>query len=57
MKLSYSNFREKRYNTSYPYVADINSVEDLKKVATYDHVCAVYNDGYNKNKVFIKGYA
>lgn len=56
MKLSYSEVRGKKTNTSYPYVYDVQNEDDLKKAAAYDHVCAVYNDGYNQRKKLIKGY-
>lgn len=56
MRLQYSNVRGKQYNTSYPFSVDVKSVEDLKRVAVYDHLCANYADGYNTKKVFIKGY-
>lgn len=56
MKLSYSNVRGKATNTSYPFVADIDSVDELKRIAVYDHVCAVYDNGQNQRGYFIKGY-
>lgn len=56
MKISYSNVRGHEKNTSYPYVIDIHSAEELAKAAAYDNVCAVYDDGYNQRKRFIRGY-
>ena len=56
MRISYSNVRGKKTNTSYPFTAEINTADDLKKVAAFDHVCAIYKDGYNQRKKFIKGY-
>ena len=55
MRISYSNVRGKKTNTSYPFTAEINTADDLKKVAAFDHVCAIYKDGYNQRKKFIKG--
>lgn len=56
MRLSYANVQGKKTNTSYPFIAEISSAEDLKKVVSFDHVCAIYRDGYNQRKRFIKGY-
>ena len=56
MRISYSNVRGKKTNTSYPFIAEIKTADDLKKVAAFDHVCAIYKDGYNQRKKLIKGY-
>ena len=56
MRISYSNVRGKKTNTSYPFIAEIKTADDLKNVAAFDHVCAIYKDGYNQRKKLIKGY-
>ena len=56
MRLSYANVQGKKTNTSYPFITEISSVADLEQVAMFDHVCAIYRDGYNQRKRFIKGY-
>ena len=43
--LQYSNERGNKKNTSYPFRFEIQSVEELKKVAQFDHVCGEYADG------------
>lgn len=40
--LQYSNERGNKKNTSYPFRFEIQSVEELKKVAQFDHVCGEY---------------
>lgn len=56
MRLSYSGVQGKKTNTSYPFIAKISSAADLEQVVALDHVCAIYRDGYNQRKRFIKGY-
>lgn len=43
-------------NTSYPFRAEISSVEDLQKAAAFDNVGAEYADGKNNRGRLIKGY-
>lgn len=54
--LQYSNERGNKKNTSYPFRFEIQSVEELKKVAQFDHVCGEYADGKNTRGNIIKGY-
>ena len=54
--LQYSSVRGKKENTSYPFKAEINTVDDLKKVAQFDHVCGEYKDGKNNRGRIVKGY-
>lgn len=54
--LQYSSVRGKEKNTSYPFKAEIKTVDDLKKIAQFDHVCGEYADGTNTRKNAIKGY-
>lgn len=56
MRVSYSGVQCKKTNTSYPLIAEITSAADLEQVVTFDHVCAIYHDGYNQRKCFIKDY-
>ena len=54
--LQYSSVTGKKNNTSYPFRAEINTVDDLKAVAKFDHVCALYADGKNNRGNVIQGY-
>ena len=54
--LQYSSERGNKKNTSYPFRFEIQSVENLKKVAQFDHVCGEYADGKNTRGNIIKGY-
>lgn len=54
--LQYSSVRGKEKNTSYPFKAEIKTVDELKKIAQFDHVCGEYADGTNTRKNAIKGY-
>ncbi|WP_370741461.1 VapE domain-containing protein [Ruminococcus sp.] len=54
--LQYSSVRGKQDNTSYPFPATIKTVDDLKKVAQFDHVCGEYADGKNNRGRYVKGY-
>lgn len=54
--LQYSGVRGKQDNTSYPFPAEIKTVDDLKKVAQFDHVCGEYADGKNNRGRYMKGY-
>ena len=54
--LQYSSVRGKEKNTSYPFKAKVKTVDDLKKIAQFDHVCGEYADGTNTRKNAIKGY-
>lgn len=54
--LQYSSVRGKKNNTSYPFRAEIKTVDDLKAVAKFDHVCALYADGKNNRGTMIQGY-
>ena len=49
-----SNVRAKNNNVYYKNLVSINSPEDLKKAAMYDHVCALYKDYYRDKDNFIK---
>ena len=40
MTLYVSNVRGKKFNTSYPFEARIEGVDDLTRSAQFDHVCA-----------------
>ena len=54
--LQYSSVRGKEKNTSYPFKAEVKTVDDLEKIARFDHVCGEYADGTNTRKNAIKGY-
>lgn len=54
--LQYSGVQGKAENTSYPFRADIESVEGLKKVAAFDHICGEYADMKNNRGRLVKGY-
>lgn len=54
--LQYSSVRGKEKNTSYPFKAEVKTVDDLEKIAQFDHVCGEYADGTNTRKNAIKGY-
>ena len=52
--LYYSDVQQKKTNTSYPYRMDVTCVDDLAKVAKFDHVCGLYKDKKNKSGEIIK---
>lgn len=54
--LQYSSVRGNKKNTSYPFKAEIKTVDDLKKIAQFDHVCGEYADGKNTRGNVVKGY-
>lgn len=54
--IQYSSVQGKADNTSYPFRREIETVEDLKEVAAFDHAGAEYADGKNNRGRFIKGY-
>lgn len=54
--LQYSSVRGNKKNTSYPFKAEIKTVDDLKKIAQFDHICGEYADGKNTRGNVIKGY-
>lgn len=54
MTLYYNTFRQKNENTVYPYTMSVNSLDDLRKVVMYDHVCAKYQDNRRKISSFIQ---
>lgn len=54
--LQYSGVTGKQNNTSYPFRAEIRTVEELKEVARFDHVCGEYADGKNNRGRMVKGY-
>ena len=53
MVLYYNEVHQNSYNTRYPHKMEISSLDDLKKVVCYDHVCAEYTEFYRKNDNFI----
>lgn len=46
-KLNYSGVRQKQMNTSYPFTGTVTCIEDLAKIAAFDHVGAIFADGKN----------
>lgn len=54
--LNYSSVREKQMNTSYPFTGTVTCIEDLTKIAAFDHVGAVFADGKNSKGRMIQGY-
>ncbi len=54
--LQYSSVTGKANNTSYPFRAEIKTVEELREVAKFDHVCGEYADGKNNRGRMVKGY-
>ena len=54
--IQYSGVQGQQKNTSYPFKAEITCIDDMKKVAAFDHVCATYADGKNTRGKLIKGY-
>jgi hypothetical protein len=54
--VQYSSVRGQKKNTSYPFRAEINSIEDMRKIAAFDHVCGVYADGTNTRGRVVQGY-
>ena len=56
MTLYVSNVRGRKFNTSYPFEARIQGVDDLARAAQYDHVCAQYGDAKNRAGETIKAH-
>lgn len=56
MTLYVSNVRGKKFNTSYPFEARIEGVDDLTRAAQFDHVCAQYRDAKSKQGGIIKAH-
>ena len=52
--LYYNHFRSELKNTKYPLCKEVHTVDDLKGVVAYDHVCALYQDGHRKIANFIQ---
>lgn len=55
-KLNYSGVRQKQMNTSYPFTGTVTCIEDLAKIAAFDHVGAIFADGKNSKGRVIQGY-
>lgn len=53
MKLYYNRVRENARNISYPYEKMVCTIDDLRQVVAYDHVCAKYQNGYRKKENFV----
>lgn len=52
--LYYNNTRENASNILYPNEIQINSIDDLYKAVSYDHVCAKYNNAHRKKENFVQ---
>lgn len=52
--LYYNTVREMPQNVIYPHSMVIHSLEELRIVMTYDHVCASYQNGHRKNENFLQ---
>lgn len=52
--LYYNKVTEQGKNNMYPYSKSIHSLEDLKEVMVYDHVCAEYKDNKRSKQNFIR---
>ena len=53
MVLYYNEVRQNGRNTIYPLKKEINSIEDLKSVVRYDHMCSECTENYRKKGNFI----
>lgn len=51
-----NNCRGNAAYTSYPQRINVDSVEDLQEAAAFDHVCAAYADGKDKNGNTIRAH-
>ncbi len=49
-----SNVTDVKSNTRYPSHVVVESSDDMKKAAEYDHVCAEYKDNYRGKERFIR---
>ena len=49
-----SNVTDVKSNTRYPIHVVVESSDDMKKVAEYDHVCAEYKDNHRGKERFIR---
>jgi len=56
MTVYVSSVQGSKTNTSYPFAAEIKTIDDLKKAVVYDHVCARYADGKNNRGKQVKAY-
>ena len=54
MNLYYNRFRENARNTRYPCKKTVCTVDDLRQVVPYDHVCVKYQKGYRRKENFIE---
>ena len=54
MNLYYNEFRENARNTSYPYEKIVCTIDDMRQVVAYDHVCAKYRNSYRRKENFIE---
>lgn len=48
--IQYSGVQGQQKNTSYPFKAEITCIDDMKKVAAFDHVCATYRRMADRSK-------
>ena len=54
MTLYYNTKRQAPENVKYPIEKQVNSIEDLRQVTAYDHVCAEYESNYRKKDFFVR---
>lgn len=52
--LYYNLARGKQHNSIYLIKKEVYTIEDLKTVVSYDHVCAEYRDNHRSNSNFIQ---